>query len=644
MATQSEQIPEQNGTNNQNPGVTYVGREYGGMKLYIALFMLIFISIGTSQSTNDSCANVNNDYITKGIRIFNYTDVSNCYKSIPFDKDIANQTIETINGIFNGFYSFLDIAKDSPPTGLNFSSLNITLELTRLLNNTYGSLFQFMADVRNVTSQLKDAHTNFKTNCFTTFAFFSNFTLYSAIGTNGTQIIKVRNDTIDPSNNKCEVTHIDGVQAFQVISEFARDSVFISRDLGVRFNSALDLVDVENSFSYRIDLPPTSNITYRLNCSNSIKDVNRIWIAMSLPEILSEFKDSKTFFTNRCNITTTNKTSSSLFQRGFHETKELLKRDNGILDVIEEYKGDHDTWQLIDVNLISVVQDFISFYKKDDFGVIKIFTEQVNFNDTVAINTIKGFEDLVNTGVKKVVIDLSNNFGGSIAVSAFINLILFPNNTNPFFDYDLRVTDSIKLGLNGVLFKFNETTSSSTNIKYEKIEDFIGNNSYTRGNVTDHYSNKFVPNLLSLLSSFIAQYLRTPIPWTSNNLIILTNGVCGSACALIANHAVENHNVSTVAVGGFVNTSLSYSSFPGGFFSDSSAILELRSLNNTLIPKPFPLTASLTFPYTEVYSKKQPDKLLEFLFTPARFRLYYNDQSIYDPSILWSDAAALIGN
>ncbi|CAG8672825.1 6859_t:CDS:2, partial [Racocetra fulgida] len=333
-----------------------------------------------------------------------------------------------------------------------------------------------------------------------------------------------------PSNNNCEVTHIDGLQAFQVIYEFARDFVFISRDIGVRFNSALDLVDVENSFSYRIDLPPTSNITYRLNCSNSVREVNRIWIAMN---------------------------------------------------VTEEYKGDHYTWQPTDVTLISVVQDFISFYKKDDFGVIKIFTEQVTFNDTVAINTIKGFEDLVNTGVKK-----------------------YENN---------------------------------------KIDDFIGNNSYTRGNVTSYYSNKFVPNILSLLSSFIAQYLRTPIPWTSNDLIILTNGICGSACALIAKHAVENNNVTSVAVGGFVNTSLSYSSFPGGFFSDSSAIFKISSLNNTLIPNPFPLAAFITFPYTEVYSKTQPDQLLEFLFTPAKFRLYYNDQSIYDPSILWSDAAALIG-
>ncbi|CAG8641569.1 13432_t:CDS:2, partial [Dentiscutata erythropus] len=593
--------------------------------------------------SNDGCANIHNDYMTKGTRIFNYTDVSNCYKSIPFNSSVANQTIETINGIFNGFYSFLDIARDSPPTGFNYSSINITSELTRLLNNTYGSLFQFMTDVRNVTSQLKDAHAKFVTNCFTTFAFFSNFTLYSVVGTNGTQIIKVRNDTIDPSNNNCEVTQIDGVQAFRVIYEFARDSVFISKDIGVRFNLALDLVDAENSFSYRINLPPTSNITYRLNCSNSIKDVNRIWIAMSLPEILNEFNDSNSFYKNRCKITTANQTSLPLQKREFHETKKLLKRDNSILDVTEEYKGDHDNWQPANVSVIGVIQDFIGFFIKDDFGVIKIFSEQITFNDSVAINTIKGFENLANTGVKKVVLDLSNNFGGSIAVSAFINLILFPNNPNPFFDYDLRVTESLKLGLqNGSLFDIKETASSSSKIKFQNIIDFIGNNSYTRGNITEHYSNKFIPDISSLLTNFIAQYLRIPIPWTSKDLIILTNGVCGSACALIARHAVENNNVSAVAVGGFVNTSLSYSSFPGGFLIDSSSIFKLSSLNNTLIPKPFPLNAYITLPYTEVYSRTQPDKLLEFLFSPANFRIFYDEQSIQDQSILWSKAASYI--
>ncbi|CAG8808707.1 20842_t:CDS:2, partial [Gigaspora rosea] len=273
-------------------------------------------------------------------------------------------------------------------------------------------------NVRNVTTQLKDAHAKFVTSCFTTFAFFSNFTLYSVVGTNGTQIIKVRNDTIDPSNNNCEVILIDGVQAFNVIYEFARDSVFISKDIGVRFNLALDIVDAENSFSYRMNLPPTLNITYRLNCSNNIKDVNRDWIAMSLPEILNQFNDSKSFYKNRCNITTTNQTMISLYQREFHETKNFLhvKRDNSILDITQEYKGDHDNWQPINVTVIGVVPDFISFFIKDDFGVIKIFSEQITFNDSVAINTIKGFENLANSGVKKIVLDLSNNFGGSVAV------------------------------------------------------------------------------------------------------------------------------------------------------------------------------------------------------------------------------------
>ncbi|KAF0518639.1 peptidase s41 family protein [Gigaspora margarita] len=621
------------------------------MKLYKVLFILIFISFETSRSqianSNDGCANIHNDYI-KGIRLFNYTDVSNCYKSIPFDRSVANQTIQTINELFNGFYSFLDIAREPPPNGFNFSSINITSELNRLLNNnTYGSLFQFMTDVRNVTSQLKDAHAKFVTSCFTTFAFFSNFTLYSVVGTNGTQIIKVRNDTIDPSNNNCEVILIDGIQAFKVIYEFARDSVFISKDIGVRFNLALDLVDAENSFSYRMNLPPTLNITYRLNCSNNIKDVNRVWIAMSLPEILNQFNDSKSFYKNRCNITTTNQTMISLYQREFHETKNLLhvKRDNSILDVTQEYKGDHDNWQPTNVTVIGVVQDFISFFIKDNFGVIKIFSEQITFNDSVAINTIKGFENLANSGVKKIVIDLSNNFGGSIAVSAFINLILFPNNPNPFFDYDLRVTDSIRFALeNGILFNINETAFSSIKTKFQNINDFIGNNSYSRGNVMGRYSNKFVPDILSLLTNFIAQYLRIPLPWKSKDIIILTNGVCGSACALIARHAVENNNVSTVAVGGLVNsTNLSYSSFPGGVYIDSSTIFKLNSPNNTLIPKPFPLNAYITLPFTEVYSRKQPDKLLEFLYSPANFTIFYDEQSIQDQSILWSKAASYIG-
>ncbi|CAG8458897.1 5582_t:CDS:2, partial [Scutellospora calospora] len=576
--------------------------------------------------SNDGCANIHNDYTTKGSRIFNYTDVSNCYKSIQYDVGVANQTIQTLNGIFNGFYPFLDMARNPPPNGFNYSSMNITFELDRLLNKTYGTLVQFMTDVKNVTNQLKDGHTNFVTSCFSTFAFFSNITLYSTIGTNGIQTIKVRNDSIDPSNNDCEVTLIDGIQAFQVIYEFARDSVFISRDIGVRFNIALDDVDADNSFSYRLTLPPTSNITYKLNCNNTVKDITRFWIAMSIPEILNLFNDSNTFLKNRCKISTTNQTLS---QRGLNETQSI-----GIFDITQEYKGDHYyPEKSINITTTRTIPEFISFFKNDSLGFVKIFTEKVILNDTVAINTIKGFEELATSGVKKVVLDLSNNFGGSIAVSAFISLILFPK-ANPFFDYDFRATKSLEFALdNGVLF--NRTEFISTN------NDLIGNNSYTRGNITESYSNKFSPNILDLLTSFIAQYLKTPIPWTSNDIIILTNGVCGSACALIAELAAEN-NVSTVAVGGIANTSLSYFSFPGGFYINSSLILGLNSSNNNLIPKPFPLDAYITLPYTEVYSKILPDQPLEFLYNPAKYRLYYDQDCIQNPSILWSKAVALL--
>ncbi|CAG8730645.1 4145_t:CDS:2, partial [Racocetra persica] len=71
---------------------------------------------------------------------------------------------------------------------------------------------------------------------------------------------------------------------------------------------------------------------------------------------------------------------------------------------------------------------------------------------------------------------------------------------------------------------------------------------------------------------------------------------------------------------------------------------KLNLLNNTLMPKPFPLSGMLvTLPSNEAYSKINPDEVLEYAFRPADFRILYDEKNIRNISILWSQAAALIG-
>ncbi|CAG8590464.1 19689_t:CDS:2 [Cetraspora pellucida] len=577
---------------------------------------------------NDGCARIHNEYISKNTTFFTYTDVRDCYMNFPFDKEIASQTIQTLDALFHGFYPFLYKAKEPPQREFHFKPIDLLVQLNRLQKRRYDTLFQFMDGVRKLIFELRDAHTSFITNCFSSFVFYTNLTLYSIVTDDGVQKIKVFNDTIDPTNINCEVTHIDGRRAIQVITEFPN---YISKDLGVRFNVALDVNYPGITFFTRVDLPETPSITYTLNCDNHPKLVKRNWSVIGIQTILNNFNNSKTYFSNICKNST-----NDYYQQLIAKLLEIKEAHKNV----RELKSNEHV-----ITIIYEIVDFISFFKEQDFGIVKIKTEDVHLNNTLAVEIITGFQALANTGVKKVVLDLSDNLGGFVLISNFINLLLFPD-ANTFYNMDIRVTKQFKLVLQG-LVNLNEIVSSTNLTKFQYVEDLIGNNFYTRGGVTERYSNRFLISNPYEYKDLISRHLIAPLPWKSDDLIILTNSLCGSSCALIAEGAAEVNNVTTVAVGGFVNSPLSYSSCQGGVVIDSTLIFNIISKlnlqNNTLMPKPFILGGKLTIPSSEFYSIKNSDKILEFLYRPADFRLFYDDKNFRDRSILWSQAAAFIG-
>ena len=128
---------------------------------------------------------------------------------------------------------------------------------------------------------MKDAHLRIILTCYNTFNFDQQLSLYSVINKDDVQIIKIFDDRIDDSTIDCEVTHIDGRPSMEVIKEFT-DLLDISRDAGVRFNSALAAVRfndsdklvempfIMDSFTFRnLEVPNKLSVEYSLICKNN---------------------------------------------------------------------------------------------------------------------------------------------------------------------------------------------------------------------------------------------------------------------------------------------------------------------------------------------------------------------------------------
>jgi hypothetical protein len=158
---------------------------------------------------------------------------------------------------------------------------------------------------------LKDPHTLFFPICYTRFAFTQRLALYATVSQDGTHKIKIFKDSIDSQNDDCDVERIDGVAAIDAITQFARDNIFVSKDLGVRFNMALASLALQNGtyilqprssqFTMRMVLPEKETTTYDLKCGTDTKTITRNWEAViNNPDDLDKFTDSKSYWENFC--------------------------------------------------------------------------------------------------------------------------------------------------------------------------------------------------------------------------------------------------------------------------------------------------------------------------------------------------------
>ncbi|RIB30409.1 hypothetical protein C2G38_2053803 [Gigaspora rosea] len=498
--------------------------------------------------------------------------------------------------------------------------MDLLSELDLLLKKNYSYEYQFMYAVEDLIAEMRDGHTKFKTTNYSTLYFYQEFSMYSVIKPDGTQQIKVFDDSIDPSTIDCQVIYIDGKPAIDVITEYARNHVQDSRDLSVRFNYALaslsfgarDFRITGQTFTFRTRLPTDPSTSYTLNCSDRISNITKEW---RIP------------------------TGASI--------------DTFYAPIISKYKSSYINET--SVGNASLIFDAIisRFYVLQDFGIVLISTEDTqNFTSDQTIrfldDIVVGFTLLANRGIKKIVLDLSNNTGGVVSIADFIIKLLFPSIA--IFPEDIKVTDVttafIKESSNANnsydLFNYRSFISTKTNASFNNLDEFIGNNTYIRGGTQVKYTTKAFRNET-------IEFLNYPVPpkfpWTEENLVILTNGICGSSCALIVQRLAEV-NVPTVSVGGFPNTRFSFASFTGGTVVQSSSVNSFLdaypNLNNFDSRLTLPEHFVLSFTVAEVYSVNNPDEVMDFSYRPADYQLYYDERSARDPSSLWIQAEKYI--
>ncbi|CAG8806112.1 18740_t:CDS:1, partial [Gigaspora rosea] len=237
---------------------------------------------------------------------------------------------------------------------------------------------------------------------------------------------------------------------------------------------------------------------------------------------------------------------------------------------------------------------------------------------------------------------MSNNNGGTITVAIFLTSLLFSSKQPNAFPTDI-ILNNLTISKIENSFKTNST-----------VDDLYNPNVYLSFPFGNHFnsSSEFIGTQKKRTSNLYFDALTSDekellknvsFPWTSDDIIIITNGFCASACALISLFLSEIHKVRTIAVGGLLNDQMSFSTYPGGQIISPDTVSS--SVGDKIADVPGKNVLSFTvreaYDFDQNYTAKD---VLEYSYKPADCRLYYDEKNVKDPSLLWLEASKILNN
>ncbi|GJJ75799.1 hypothetical protein EMPS_08157 [Entomortierella parvispora] len=196
---------------------------------------------------------------------------------------------------------------------------------------------------------------------------------------------------------------------------------------------------------------------------------------------------------------------------------------------------------------------------------------QIYANVVEAINVLRPV-------AKKLILDLSRNGGGSTCLSHRILQLFFPE--TPESTTNFKLSD-----LEALLVKTGYTIAES----YLRSDGTVADSTYLatkvshpnrKGDFSNYVSDNCAEFAYGRLTvdpkaesqrprSITKGYVYDPKavyhPWDAEDILLFSEGICGSACATFANQMSQKNNVKTVVVAAGQSTNkVSYSTFPGG--------------------------------------------------------------------------------
>ncbi|CAO3566520.1 unnamed protein product [Mortierella alpina] len=594
-----------------------------------------------------------------------YADVANCYKSIPFDNKIAASTMDTIQTLFHDYYIFRDSAL-TPNLQSPFTSppVDIMKQLKLLAEKKYANDLEFHTAISDTFNSLNDGHVQYKASCYQNYQFKQSLLLYAPV-VDGKQHIHVYKDALNRGYEDCIVETINGQDALTYLTQW-KSGVSYSKDAGVRLNQILatqyynqeagGIQVVAGDFSERLLLPEAPYIDYKIQCKSPARPIalREKWTVANMTEATS-FKSTKEYVASVClSGFSSQESRSDIRVLGSDPTgprQAASPRRSMLAKRMQTSPVTEGAIVLYGADLIMKAKAVIFYHLKDHPKVgVLIVPEHVpsrNGKDDL----LKGLTEFHKRNITNIIIDLQGNGGGNPSYSYTLVRAFFPNRDQ--FDIalplDLRAaseTQRMAAALYHTPWGNTYDASSYTNYKnrtpYSSADMFTHPVQLTRNGRTDFYTQLSTNAPLNTRSQ---PQLET-FPWTNKpgSIHILTDGRCGSACAVSAHIFSKLKKVSVTAVGGIKGQPLSKFTFAGGVVGDLASIqshYDSAKMNSSM--KDLPYDATVDLPIAEVYAKNSAIPLeYDAVAYTADVHMDFDPKNARDRVALWTQVATRV--
>ncbi|KAI0206055.1 hypothetical protein F4808DRAFT_470940 [Astrocystis sublimbata] len=547
------------------------------------------------QPTRPACGTIIND--PDGALTFDASLVFDCLNSVPFNPAVALRFLKYYNDTLSFQTTISDLK--NPPSTYQQPSVDLLGGIQSLQDavqsGSFKNQYEFEAALQLLVNHAHDDHLFLNAGVMSAFTFGSPFDIVS-LSVDGEQMPKayLATDVLDSnaftSFKPSAIRSINGQDATTYLENFAAANVAGSVDPHTDWNRLMFSFaeDIQGSFNVFTGLTPFfpgETITFELENGTTISERNtgiywnqgptgpletggdfyNFFVLGFLPASFDpigsfEIADPTAVEGAPATIATPEIVTPSPLSwnsPAYPTIPEVAQPDLGLLGggVISGYFLNSSSVSVLSIPSFDQVGDNLN-------------TAQATVNDFIRRTK--------NAGLQKVVIDLQGNRGGQVVLAVSIFKQFFPD-IEPFGGSRMRATHSTNVMGETMTDYFNQLSETdpdrsilssvewvaTTRIDAETGSNFTswgqfagpvlsGEGAFTETQRFNFSNEVFVDNLVDLAGNFsiISPPARKSTPWAPENIIILTDGSCSSACALFVEMMHHEAGVRTVTVGG----------------------------------------------------------------------------------------------